>query len=119
MIFVQATETNGLNKVHLCWAGVYVLEALAVLLPTIHLVLMDLDTAPAALAEIDQLFNLMQYLSPTPDTTAEVLLSSERYSLINAGMVVIKRTEKRSCVCETQDTRFNADNAAAKTRCES
>ena len=49
LVFVPISERSGLHRVHPTWAGAFVLAALNLIFPRLHLVLVDSDCVPVTL----------------------------------------------------------------------
>ena len=114
LVFVRAGRNSGLHLVHPTWAGTFVLAALVFLFPKTHFALLDSDSVPVTLFEIEELWVLTseplssQVRAPNHGTDGpahkarktqqdhdeeekapRVILVTEPHTDINAGFVVI------------------------------
>ena len=53
LLFVPISQAAGLHKVHPTWAGTFVLAALTLMFPSVHLVLLDSDCVPVTFEVAD------------------------------------------------------------------
>ena len=110
-------QASGLHNVHPTWAGTFVLAALCLVFPGLHIVLLDSDCVPVRLFEVDDLWQEAQRLQhrglPGEGTTSScagdmnldpgslaspplgskeqgVILVTERNAGVNAGFIVLK-----------------------------
>ena len=64
VVFMPICQASGLHKVHPTWAGTFVLAALSLLFPRLHIVLLDSDCVPVTLFEVEDLWQEAQRLRP-------------------------------------------------------
>ena len=89
-LFVPLTADTGLAEVQCTWGGMFVAEAIAALRPTWHLLLSDIDVAPTALFEVNELVNLCRLIMHEGLGFGEpgLLIGTEPHQDINAGMAI-------------------------------
>ena len=58
------SQASGLHLVHPTWAGTFVLAALCLVFPGLHIVLLDSDCVPVTLFEVEDLWQEAQRLQP-------------------------------------------------------
>ena len=94
-LYVPLTSETGLAEVQCTWGGVFVAEAIAALRPTWHLLLSDIDVAPTALFEVNELVNLCRHLMHEELSFGEpgILIGTEPHQDINAGMAIFMGTQ--------------------------
>ena len=116
VVFFPVSQASGLHMVHHTWAGTFVLAALCLVFPGLHLVLLDSDCVPVTLFEVEDLWREAQRLQhsgfpgPVPtsswaggvnsdqvDQTAlpdpkpqGVILVTEHNAEVNAGFAVLR-----------------------------
>ena len=116
VVFFPVGQTSGLHMVHHTWAGTFVLAALCLVFPGLHIVLLDSDCVPVTLFEVEDLWREAQRLQhsgfpgPVPtnswagglnldqvDQTAltdrepqGVILVTEHNAEVNAGFTVLR-----------------------------
>ena len=56
VVFFPVGQTSGLHMVHHTWAGTFVLAALCLVFPGLHIVLLDSDCVPVTLFEVEDLW---------------------------------------------------------------
>ena len=62
VVFFPVGQTSGLHMVHHTWAGTFVLAALCLVFPGLHIVLLDSDCVPVTLFEVEDLWREAQCL---------------------------------------------------------
>ena len=62
VVFFPVGQTSGLHMVHHTWAGTFVLAALCLVFPGLHIVLLDSDCVPVTLFEVEDLWREAQRL---------------------------------------------------------
>ena len=99
ILWVQATQANGLRAVPYYWAGVFVLEAARFLFPKVHFGLVDNDCVPVTLFEVKDLIALAESQFRWPDlvgfradpdlaeSKVGMILLTEAHLEYNAGLV--------------------------------
>ena len=55
VVYFPISHASGLHLVHPTWAGTFVLAALCLVFPGLHIVLLDSDCAPVTLFEVEDL----------------------------------------------------------------
>ena len=128
VVFFPVGHTSGLHMVHHTWAGTFVLAALCLVFPGLHIVLLDSDCVPVTLFEVEDLWREAQRLQhcgfpgPVPtsswagglnvdqvDQTAltdrepeGVILVTEHNAEVNAGFTVLRGSkhggERGECI---------------------
>ena len=115
VVYFPISQASGLHLVHPTWAGTFVLAALCLVFPGLHIVLLDSDCVPVTLFEVEDLWQEAQRLQPngfpgsattsscagglnldptdqtlTPKVPKEqgVILVTEHNAEVNAGFVV-------------------------------
>ena len=76
VVFFPVGQASGLHMVHHTWAGTFVLAALCLVFPGLHIVLLDSDCVPVTLFEVEDLWREAQRLQhsgfPGPVPTSAV-----------------------------------------------
>ena len=117
VVYFPISQASGLHLVHPTWAGTFVLAALCLAFPGLHIVLLDSDCVPVTLFEVEDLWQEAQRLqhsgfpglvttsscaggltldptdqTPTPKVPKEqgVILVTEHNAEVNAGFVVLR-----------------------------
>ena len=117
VVYFPISQASGLHLVHPTWAGTFVLAALCLVFPGLHLVLLDSDCVPVTLFEVEDLWQEAHRLqpsgfpgsattsscagglnldptdqTPTPKVPKEqgVILVTEHNAEVNAGFVVLR-----------------------------
>ena len=116
VVFFPISEASGLHLVHHTWAGTFVLAALCLVFPGLHIVLLDSDCVPVTLFEVEDLWQEAQRLQhcgfPGPVPTSSwagglnsdqqdqptlpkpkeqgVILVTEHNAEVNAGFAVLR-----------------------------
>ena len=62
VVFFPVSQASGLHLVHHTWAGTFVLAALCLVFPGLHIVLLDSDCVPVTLFEVEDLWQEAQRL---------------------------------------------------------
>lgn len=101
LCWFQITSGSGVEFIPRIWAGVFVLLVARFLFPSIHIALVDTDCVPISLYEIQDLVMLSQLelsahstntppggVSPHAPVAPGMLLFSEQFHDINAGLVI-------------------------------
>ena len=116
VVYFPISQASGLHLVHPTWAGTFVLAALCLVFPGLHIVLLDSDCVPVTLFEVEDLWQEAHRLqpsgfpgsattsscaeglnldptdqTPTPKVPKEqgVILVTEHNAEVNAGFVVL------------------------------
>ena len=114
VVFFPVSQASGLHLVHHTWAGTFVLAALCLVFPGLHIVLLDSDCVPVMLFEVEDLWQEAQRLQhcglPGPfqpavgleglnpdqvDQTTPpkgVILVTEHNAEVNAGFAVLRES---------------------------
>ena len=116
VVYFPISQASGLDLVHPTWAGTFVLAALCVVFPGLHIVLLDSDCVPVTLFEVEDLWQEAQRLQhcgfPGPVPTSSwagglnsdqvdqttppkpkeqgVILVTEHNAEVNAGFAVLR-----------------------------
>ena len=116
VVFFPVSQASGLHLVHHTWAGTFVLAALCLVFPGLHIVLLDSDCVPVTLFEVEDLWQEAQRLQhcgfpgPVPTTSwagglnsdqvdqttlpkpkpQGVILVTEHNAEVNAGFAVLR-----------------------------
>ena len=116
VVFFPVGQASGLHMVHHTWAGTFVLAALCLVFPGLHIVLLDSDCVPVTLFEVEDLWREAQRLQhsgfPGPAPTSSwagglnsdqvdqtaltdrkpqgVILVTEHNAEVNAGFAVLR-----------------------------
>ena len=116
VVYFPISRVSGLHMVHPTWAGTFVLAALCLVFPGLHIVLLDSDCVPVTLFEVEDLWQEAQRLQhcglPGPFPTSScagglnsdqvdqssqpnykeqgVILVTEHNAEINAGFAVLR-----------------------------
>ena len=116
VVFFPVSQASGLHLVHHTWAGTFVLAALCLVFPGLHIVLLDSDCVPVTLFEVEDLWQEAQRLQhcgfPGPVPTSSwagglnsdqvdqttppkpkpqgVILVTEHNAEVNAGFAVLR-----------------------------
>ena len=117
VVYFPISQASGLHLVHPTWAGTFVLAALCLVFPGLHIVLLDSDCVPVTLFEVEDLWQEAQRLqhsgfpgpvptsscagglnldqadqTPPPKSPKEqgVILVTEHNAEVNAGFVVLR-----------------------------
>ena len=53
VVYFPISQASGLHLVHPTWAGTFVLAALCLVFPGLHIVLLDSDCVPVTLFEVE------------------------------------------------------------------
>ena len=56
VVYFPISQASGLHLVHPTWAGTFVLAALCLVFPGLHIVLLDSDCVPVTLFEVEDLW---------------------------------------------------------------
>ena len=62
VVYFPISQASGLHLVHPTWAGTFVLAALCLVFPGLHIVLLDSDCVPVTLFEVEDLWQEAQRL---------------------------------------------------------
>ena len=65
VVFFPISQASGLHLVHPTWAGTFVLAALCLVFPGLHIVLLDSDCVPVTLFEVEDLWQEAHRLQPS------------------------------------------------------
>eukprot|EP00438_Fugacium_kawagutii_P007885 Skav213960 [mRNA] locus=scaffold1979:333159:334082:+ [translate_table: standard] len=96
VVWIRADEASGLDMVPYVWAGTFVLEMARFMYPHTHKALIDNDSVPLTLFEVDELVKLAD-TQPSldaelgrrqPATRTKMLLFTEPHFDLNAGLVI-------------------------------
>ena len=116
VVYFPISQASGLHLVHPTWAGTFVLAALCLVFPGLHIVLLDSDCVPVTLFEVEDLWQEAQRLQhcgfPGPVPTSSwagglnsdqldqstqpklkeegVILVTEHNAEVNAGFAVLR-----------------------------
>ena len=116
ILWVQATHANGLRAIPYYWAGVFVLEAARFLFPKVHFGLIDNDSVPVTLFEVQDLIALAENQFKWPDligyradpdlarSKPGTLLFTEAHLEYNAGLVISIGSPNRPSPIESTST---------------
>ena len=101
MVWYHINSQSGVQHVPHMWAGVFVLLVARFLFPSINIALVDADCVPVSLFEVEDLIRLSKLqmsahstrtppggISASDQPTPDMLLFSEQFHDINAGLVV-------------------------------
>ena len=126
VVFFPVSQASGLHLVHHTWAGTFVLAALCLVFPGLHIVLLDSDCVPVTLFEVEDLWQEAQRLQhsgfPGPVPTSSwagglnsdqvdqttlpepkpqgVILVTEHNAEVNAGFAVLRGSNHASLLLE-------------------
>ena len=81
VVFFPVSQASGLHLVHHTWAGTFVLAALCLVFPGLHIVLLDSDCVPVTLFEVEDLWQEAQRLQhsgfpgPVPTSSRRLCLN--------------------------------------------
>ena len=116
ILWIQATNANGLRAVPYYWAGVFALEAARFLFPKVHFGLVDNDCVPVTLFEVQDLIALAESQFRWPDLVGHhtdpdlagsklgTLLFTEAHLEYNAGLVISIGSTSRPSPVEATST---------------
>ena len=116
VVYFPISQVSGLHLVHPTWAGTFVLAALCLVFPGLHIVLLDSDCVPVTLFEVEDLWQEAQRLQhcgfpgPVPTSSCAgglnldqvdqstqpkpkeqgVILVTEHNAEVNAGFAVLR-----------------------------
>eukprot|EP00438_Fugacium_kawagutii_P036595 Skav220264 [mRNA] locus=scaffold1307:5692:6600:- [translate_table: standard] len=96
VVWIQANNSSGLDMIPYVWAGTFVLEMARLMYPHTHIALIDNDSVPLTLFEVEELVRLAD-TQPSLDgelgrrqplTRTKMLLFTEPHFDLNAGLVI-------------------------------
>ena len=146
VVFFPVSQASGLHMVHYTWAGTFILSALCMVFPGLHIVLLDSDCVPVTLFEVEDLWREAQRLQhsgfPGPVPTSSwagglnsdqvdqmtvpdpkpqgVILVTEHNAEVNAGFVVLRGSDHDPLLTEEdwQKIPLRPDQSHEPVMCE-
>ena len=102
VVYFPISQASGLHLVHPTWAGTFVLAALCLVFPGLHIVLLDSDCVPVTLFEVEDLWQEAQRLQhsgfPGPVPTSSC---AGGLNLDQADQTPLPKPKEQGVLCQS------------------